>query len=251
MNKYSICIVLLIICFYKISSGAEKILLATGEWTPYTSESMTGYGLITEIVTAAFKEVDIEPSYRFLPWKRAETELENGDVFGIFPYILTHERKKKYNFSEVLTDSKGYLFYYIPSKKINRDFNWKTFSDLKKYKTGGTIGYWYEKPFKDSGLDVDYSVSDEQGIKKLKYGRIDILASEERVGWQLIHKLFPEDIEKFGVVKKPLNKDELRVMISRNYPDSHKIMMKLNAGIKKIKANGKLKKILQSHGIRN
>jgi ABC-type amino acid transport substrate-binding protein len=150
----------------------------------------------------------------------------------------------------VLADSKGSLFYYIPSKKISRDFNWKTFSDFRNYKTGGTIGYWYEKPFKDAGLDVDYSVSDEQGIKKLKYARIDILASEERVGWQLIHKLFPEDIEKFGVVKKSLNKDELRVMISRNYPDSHKIMMKLNAGIKKIKTNGKLKKILQSHGIK-
>ena len=38
---------------------------------------------------------------------------------------------------------------------------------LKKYKIGGTIGYWYLEDFKNIGLNADISNTDEDNIRKL------------------------------------------------------------------------------------
>ncbi len=44
--------VLLLLAFtLPVVACAESLPLATGEWSPYTSEALEGYGFITEIIT--------------------------------------------------------------------------------------------------------------------------------------------------------------------------------------------------------
>lgn len=226
--------------------GAETIVIATGEWAPYTSEKMEGYGFCSEIVTSVFNEMGVKFEYRFYPWKRCEILLKTGKIFAIFPYRITDERKKNYDFTDAFAVSRGVLFY-LKSKK--QKLVWENFSDLKGYMIGGTLGYWYEKNFKDAGLTVEYVSEDIQNIKKLKAGRVDLVASEELVGWNLIKMLFPKHVNEFDTAAKPLDVSELHLMISRKYPGAKGLREKFNAALKRIKEKGIYSDILRKYNI--
>ncbi len=238
------CLILLVTV--SVNAG-QKVTLVTDEWEPYTSNKMEGYGFFTEIVTAIFKEAGLEVEYQFFPWKRCELNLRNGTVFAAFPYKMTEGRKATYDFSDAIANSTG-RFFYLKSR-IKSEVTWEKLEDLKSYKIGGTRGYWYEKEFNTAGLIIDYGTSDKLGFKKLKGGRFDLLATEELVGWELIKKLYPNEIDDFGIMKQPLNKDELRLMISRVYPDSAAITEKVNTALQRIKDNGVYSAILKKYKI--
>jgi len=48
------------------------------------------------------------------------------------------------------------------------------FSVIKIIIIGGVLGYFYQKEFEKAGLNVEYVATDEQNLKKLLAGRIDI-----------------------------------------------------------------------------
>jgi polar amino acid transport system substrate-binding protein len=129
---------------------SKEVVLATGEWTPYVSETMEGYGAFAEIVSAAFKEMGVPVKYVFSPWKRAEGEVYAGEAFAAFPYIKTEERLKKYDYSDPVMPSTG-VFFYMPNRQKSK-ITYEKLEDLKSYRVGGVLGYWYEEPFKQAGL---------------------------------------------------------------------------------------------------
>jgi len=240
----------MLLCFSLIfvaSLAAEKITMVTGDWPPYTSEKMAGKGFFTEIVTAVCKEAGVDVEYKFYPWLRSEKMVQDGEAFAVFPYFPSADRKKIYDFSDPLCNSTGKFFFL--KEKIKSDVKWTTFADLKSHSIGGTLGYWYKKDFEAAGLNVDYAASDEQGVKKLEAGRFDLLATDELVGWDLIKSLFPKELDKFGTLSKPLNRDALCLMVSRKYPNSAAINQKLNLAIRQIKKNGVYSAILKKYNI--
>lgn len=247
-NIKKLLLVLLIIVFLATPlSAAQRVILVTGEWAPYTSEKMPGYGFFTEILSAVFKEARLDVEYKFLPWLRGEKEVKEGQAFAAFPYIITDERKQTFDFSDPIANSTG-RFFYLKSR-MKSEVNWEKFADLQSYSIAGTLGYWYQKNFNEAGLKVIYTATDLQGIKMLKAGRVDLLATEELVAWELIKENLPKDADKFAVVKKPLNKDELRLMVSRSYPEAAAINKKVNEAIKRIKQKGIYSAILKKYNI--
>ncbi|WP_104399872.1 hypothetical protein [Vibrio penaeicida] len=95
-----------------LAKERERLPLATGEWSPYTSAELEGYGIVTEITTAVVIEMGMTPDYKFVPWKRAEHMTQYGKVFAAFPYAITSERKSKFSFTDrVLINPNGRFFY--------------------------------------------------------------------------------------------------------------------------------------------
>jgi len=246
MKKVFVSFIIVFICTV-YSNAAQKVVLATGEWAPYTSEKMAGGGFFTEIVTAVFKEAGIEVEYKYYPWLRCESEAKAGTAFAAFPYIITPERKKIFDFTDGIYASKARFFYM--KNKITTDVKWEKYEDLKNYKIAGTLGYWYVKSFEKAGLKPDYANDDTASMKKLQAGRVDLFPTDELVGWGIIKKEFPGEVSNFGVVKKPLNVDNLMLMVSRSYPDSAAIKVKVNAALKRIKEKGIYSAILKKYGM--
>ena len=116
-----------------------EIPLATGEWEPYTAEKIEGQGAFTEIVSAVFKEMGQPVKYQFYPWKRAEAETLAGNVFAAFPYIVTDERKKDYEFSDPILMTAG-KFFYMPERQKG-EITYDKFEDLQAFNVGGVLGY--------------------------------------------------------------------------------------------------------------
>ncbi len=225
---------------------AHKVDLATSEYPPFVSKLLKENGFVPEILNLIFKEIDIQPNYRFLPWKRCEAELLKGKVWAAFPYGKNAAREKRFLFSEVIFNSTSSFFYY-KKKPIN---NWKKLSDLKPYTIGGVLGYFYETDFKKNNLKVDYAPTELSNIKKLIKGRVQLIITDDLTNWELIKKHFPEEIKNFGILPKPYDVSGNYLMVSKTYPDAKELLRKFNKTLQKLKANGLLTSILRRYKLK-
>lgn len=245
-------ILLILGCWFAMSqAGAEeqdRVLLVTGEWPPYASEEMEQQGFFTTIISAAFRRMGREPDYEFMPWKRGVREVQHGRAFATFPYIITPERQENFDFSDPVVISTGRLFYHRPHLKQPPSF--QQLSDLKPYRIGGILGYWYEKPFKEAGLDTYYVTTEAQSVQQLALGRVQLAAMEEWVGWAVINRLYPQQTHQFAMLPQPLNQDPVRLMVSRRYPEAQKLLQAFNQALGELKASGEHQRILERFGIR-
>ena len=219
--------------------NTEELKFALLEWPPYTSQNMEGYGVASELVTAVTKEMNLEPKYNFYPLKRVFHYLEEGSHWAAFPGSYTKERAKKFIYSDPIFPQVDRFFYY--KKRPNIKFT--KLEDLKPYIIGGTKGFWYEKEFKRAKLQTYYVSKDVIALKMLIGGRVNLVALHEMVGWQLINKHFPNEVENFGVLEKPLKVKENYLLASRTYPKSEMLIKRFNQALQKIKSDGTYQKI--------
>jgi polar amino acid transport system substrate-binding protein len=227
------------------------VILITGEWAPYVSESAEGQGPIVAMVVAAFKEVGITPKIIFSPWKRAEDEVRQGTAFAAFPYALSPERQKEFEFSEPMYVVQGKFFYY---KKYHPDgIPFQKLEDLRGYKIGGLLGGWYEPLFKEQNFQAEYVAKVDQNIEKLVLGRVDLAIEEENSTWYLIRQLYPDQADQFATLDQPLEQpgviNDLRLMVSPSYPNSAELLQQFNTGLAAIRANGIYEQILKKYQI--
>lgn len=228
----------------------DKVVLVIGEWEPFTSENLEGYGFFTEIVTAAFEQAGLPIEYQFYPWKRCEEMVQNGEAWGTFPYAYTEDRTEFYNYSERVFPDSTVMFYKKDNSKINLDeIDVANLQTLKPYMIGGITGYSYEQAFNDAGLSVDWTSGEEDGIHKLANERIDFYPQNDAAGWALLRKLYPDEIENFAVLEKPLFQNDFYIISSKNYPDGDAILNSFNKGLSEIKENGKMKTILDKYNL--
>ncbi len=250
MKPIMILIMFSFIVLGNVSTYAEEIELplATGEWPPYTSKKIEGYGFCTEIITAIVHEMGMKPKYYFYPWKRAEYAIREGRVFGAFPYAVTEERKKEFNYSNLIMENHMVFFYnkkYLKQKPV-----WLTLKDLKPYRIGGGIGYSYVSKLTKAGLKVQYVTLGEQNVEKLYLNRIDLTVFDLIVGWNLIRQLYPHEVEVFGTLDKPFETGNSHLMISKKYPNSEQLHIRFNRALKRIKEKRIYHSIFEKHDIR-
>lgn len=245
-NLITLCI-LASICLSPLQGHSKnlQLTLATGEWQPYTSKEMTNYGIFTEIISAVFDEMGVDPQYRFYPWRRCFLNVKNGDNFGAFPYSITEERRKDVFFSESVVPSQNLLFYRID--KFPQGIVYEHLEDLQKYHLGGVMGYFYEEIFKKENLTVSYISTEEKMLKVLYNKRIDFMPMNGQVGWHLIRKQYPEEIEKFATLPKPLSSEGLHLIISKKYPDAEKLLKQFNKALQIVKNKPIYKSILNQN----
>ena len=230
-----------------LTAGQNTVLLTTGEWDPYVSQHLTKKGMVAEIVALVFKEMKQDHQLKFYPWKRAELMVEKGKAFAAFPYLKTPERMKSYYFSDTIASSTGRFFF---NKNNFKKVAYKDLNELSAYKVGGTLGFWYEAKLKAIFSNYEAVKSETSNVKKLMKGRVDLVPMDELGGYKLIKKLFPNQVNQFDTLDRPLNKSELYLMVSKSYPDAKKLLDQFNVALKKIKSNGSYRRVLKSYGIK-
>jgi len=238
-------VLFLFLLFTSANVQAGKVKLATGEWVPFTSEGLENYGFFTEIISEVFKEMGVEAEYVFYPWRRCYDSVKKGKAWAAFPYSYTEERAKEVLYSDQIAYSTTKFFYY----KNNKDYEYETLEDLRPYKLGGVIGYFYEKLLNKAGLEVDYVPKELNAIEKLMVRRIELLPLNELVGWHLIKKHFSDEENNFGTLEKAFSRDALHLIVSKKYPDTRELLKEFNAALKRVKENDTYKSILKKYNI--
>jgi polar amino acid transport system substrate-binding protein len=233
---------------YSSQGWAETtLIIATGELPPYVSKNPKE-SVMSEVLHAVAKEMGVTIEFRFMPWRRCESAVENLEAWGAIPYVLTPEREKKYYFSEKLFNREGKFFYYS-QRGEPKQIPYAGLSDLKGYIIGGVRGYYYEQTLLEAGLQVEFVTTDEQNFWKLRTGKVDLIIADGVVGSYVIRKRFPQEAGHFLMLRKPLDVIGDYLMTSKQYPNTQNLLTKFNMALKKIKATGVYQRILDQYGV--
>ena len=234
--------------FTSAGMAETTLVIATGEYPPYVSERPEE-SFLTDIFHEVAKEMGVTFEFKFMPWKRCEDAVEELKAWGAIPYTATPEREQKFYFSDPLYFVQS-LFFAHSRDGRRPQIPYNELTDLKNYRIGGVLGYYYEKPFREAGLKVEYVPTGEQNFRKLRAGRIDLTPSVEGIGWYLIKKLFPpEEVGNFFTLPTPLNTGGDFLITSKRYPDTQNLLARFNTALKKIKEDGVFQKVLDQHEI--
>lgn len=225
---------------------ATHLVITTGEWSPFVSSNLPGNGFISEIIKEACQAAGLTVTIQFVPWSRSEAIIEHGKVFASFPFSSNETRAKFAYFSKPIATSRT-VFFYNKEKMV--DFTFSQLDEIKSYLVGGVRGYYYEPLFKKTGLYVDYSDNEDDALKKLFFGRVDLMPLNELVGWESIKRLYPDQAGKFASSVTAVDKQDLTLMISRKYPNATILLKRFNTGLATIINNGAYQRIIEKHNI--
>ena len=113
-----------------------------------------------------------------------------GTVLAV--WSETEERKKDFYYTDALAYQKMYLFHLK-----SFPFDWNTLEDLRDIKIGGTVEYSYGEDFdaaENAGIIfIDRAPTDEQGLRKLLKGRIQVFTGEVMVTYEQARDIFSEE----------------------------------------------------------
>lgn len=221
----------------KYYSGHSKTVnLVTVEWPPYVSQNIQGGGFTTEIIRKAFSLKGYNLRITYMPWARGLKKLERNKVDGIFPAYDTKERRSKYFVSDKFAE--GPLVFM---KRKRENIKYKTLDDLVGLRIGVVRGYVNFHDFDNTTKFVKVEAkSDEQNIKKLIEGKVDLIIIDKLNSKYILNEKFKNVKTKFNYLNPPFAKKGLHIIFG-NKERQKKLQVIFNEGLREIKKLGILK----------
>ncbi|RIA31768.1 amino acid ABC transporter substrate-binding protein (PAAT family) [Ectopseudomonas oleovorans] len=209
---------LLLIVILGSAHAADTVRLTNGEWPPYLGEDLPHHGVASRIVAEAFALQNVEVQWEFHPWARSLKMAEQGTRDGSAVWLYNHEREQRFHISDPVVESGYYLFH-----RKNRHFDWSSVEDLRGLRIAATRGYDYGEAFQQAEaageIDVVRLTGDEQGLRQLLAGRIDLFPVDKVVGFDLLYQQFSAAERRLlSFHPVPLRSDSLHLLLSREVP---------------------------------
>ncbi|ARU58934.1 amino acid ABC transporter periplasmic protein [Oleiphilus messinensis] len=206
--------------FFSGYSGAtETVRIASGEWPPYLSQDLIGYGVSSQLVTAAFKAAGLGVEYAFFPWNRSFASALKGQFDATIGWERTPDRERDFWFSARPILVEQTVLFYLQDNPALKQGIWQA-DRSRKLLVGTTLGYEYGQKLFDGesqGYFVIYpSPTDELNLKLLVNRRIDLFPIDRLVGIDMMKKHFSNALHNVRYDPEPLRVVELYLLISKN-----------------------------------
>ncbi len=178
-------------------------------------------GSSVEIIQLVAKELGIKIYWKRMPWKRCLLLMRENSIDGTFNASFKKERLKfgVYPSKNGKIDPERRLLtvHYSFYKRKDSPIEWdgKKFINFKG-EIGVVLGYSVEKDLKEKGFPVDSTLNTLANLKKLIYGRIDLIVGSRTQIESFIrnnYKAFKNVIE----LKVPLKVKPSYLMLSHKF----------------------------------
>ncbi|MCU0577523.1 MAG: transporter substrate-binding domain-containing protein [Desulfobacterota bacterium] len=224
---------------------AQTLRLATLDWEPYAGQASDNKGFNADIVTEAFKRAGYQVKIDVLPWDRAIEEAMKGNYDGVFPEYYSKERARDFVYSHSFSDS--LLVFY---KRYETSVTYKTLKDLRPYKIGTVRGQINTDEFDNAvylmKIEAD---SDEENLRKLAKGDLDLIVIDKFVAQYLTKTKVPEAAGKISPIEPPLIIRNLFVILPKKNPDSERRARGFNKALESMIKDGTVKAIMTGAGL--
>lgn len=268
----ALAVALLMIMFESTFTLAQskKITLATLEWEPYIGSTMPRKGLTAEIVVEAFKRVGYSVEIKFHPWDETLKLGESGQVDGIFPAYHSQSREAHFVFSEPFAESP--LGFYKKSAAVagpnisqlkraekNIEFPEDPRIDqaavlkmMKQYTFGVVKGYVNTPEFDAATyLKKVEAASDEENLRNLINGLVDLIFIDRYVAKNIIVKKFPWHLQDYEFMQPALENKPLFVGFSKKAAGHKKMLEDFNRGLRLLRDDGLLERLANKYGLKS
>ncbi|WP_028863815.1 substrate-binding periplasmic protein [Psychromonas aquimarina] len=230
-------------CFATLN--AKELSMVTVDWAPFYGSEMPDNGVITVIVKAAFQRSSIDSSVKFIPWKRALKEVENGISDVLMGAYYTNERNRTYLYSDPIYDIRVGL---VALKSLGLE-HYTKLQDLIPYTIGVSRGWANSEEFDQADyLNKKGATNQILNVRKLFKKRIDMISISFDVFRYEVAAMSTHTLDEIVFIQPPLQVSAIHLMISRQNPDKEKIIDAFNLGLAAIKQDGTYDKILKEYG---
>lgn len=194
---------------------------------------------MNRIITESFAISGVKVDYKFFPGARALVEVKAGRFDASPGWTPNEKRAKDYYFSDTLFEE-TMVFFYLKTKQ----FEWKTWSDLKGLNIGAVYDSYYgkgfEKAVKNGMLFIENVPLDIQNFKKLLLGRIDIVPKNLNSGLSLLQTEFKPEVRSLITYHPlPLDQGPLVMMFSKKSERGMRMLTLFNKGLRTLKRDGR------------
>jgi polar amino acid transport system substrate-binding protein len=227
----------------RASLADEPVKLGIGDWPPYFAQDLKHSGSFAYIVSEAFKAGGHQVRFSFVPWKRALSMAEGGELDGSPGWKTTDERRKTFLFSDAVITSTSVIFHL---KRTT--FTWQKLDDLVSHRIGVTAGYSYGPDFDGAvaqkRLTTDPAKDDLTALKMLLSGRTDLLVMNRDVGLDILHRqLTAEEAAEVTYETRPIDEQPSFLAIARSCPRAEQLIADFNRGLATVKQQGLLDQV--------
>lgn len=217
---------------WSLSSFGGQIVYVTDPFPPYIFEKdKIPQGTVTEDLPLILGVKPEDIVYKFIPWKRALYEVEQGSADIIGPMLVDPKKSYVLYTSPVMAGEIS-LWTSVKNRKVG-DMVWEKPKDLDGFRLGFILGYFYgedfEKYLKDPRVEKVHVKDVTQALNMLKRGHIDIFVGLDAVFVDYA-KEPPFQINEFKRVGKTVFVGEYVYGISKKSPLS-KQLKTINARI--------------------
>lgn len=226
----------------------KELNLVTGDdFKPWTDRSLESGGVITEIVQAVFKNINIETQVGWLPWKRGYQRVVTGsnNTFGTFPYSYSSTRISDVYYSIPLLTS-GLTIFVLKDNPTPKDY--KDQSELEGLRFCTGLGYAFDDfiALLEAKKITLLTLSNvENCFLNIKAGRADAVVLNKHVGWGMIHSLYNKE-HGFRALKehKP---SVYYLVVNKDYPNTLDILNEFNKSLVQLQKSGGVDEIINRH----
>jgi polar amino acid transport system substrate-binding protein len=222
---------------------AETLRWVQYNVSPYAAEHLPAGGFWCQLVREALALRGHDISIQWYPLKRAFAMVENGAADLSLGWLKTPEREKAVLFSDRPVARSPVVFFH----RRDKAFDWETLEDLKGLRIGDRLGNvnggkTYLAAEKAGVINVERVPADEQNLKKLLLGRIDVIVgAESMIEGVLRDRFLPQDQSKITKHPKPLHVVEGYAVFNRQLAPH--LIHAFNDGIDQLRENGRFEQL--------
>jgi|GEM_PF-1308424 len=225
----------------------ETIRIVSNEFPPYVYEEGPDEGFYSELIKEAFDRQGIEVNIEFYPWNRGVELVRAGQAFATFPWIATAERSRVDQFSNNYYYTRDVIVYLKDDLVVADDF--ENVIELKKYSLGTVSGYYYINQLESLGFELDSSDTETEILTKLYNGRHDAIIISEISFERLVKSLYPDERDKFEIMKSPFRETYFALRVSKSYKDSDRYVRLFNEELLGMINDGSYQALLEKYGL--
>jgi ABC-type amino acid transport substrate-binding protein len=223
----------------------DPILLATGDWAPYSGETLPSSGLASAVVAAVFQQMGHQPQFRFMPWARAEqaalAEQTNSGVRGAFPYAFTAERGASFYYSQPLLEIR--LAVYHSRKRNPGAAQIKTAKDLAGHAIVPISGYRYPAEAERHLARMPPAEDNVAAFRLLLKSQEPLLIVEAaRVGEELLRDALPAEADEIGIAELTF-RSPIHLIASRRNPENKRLIRDFDEVLARMRRDGSLERL--------
>lgn len=228
--------IFLILLFSGVVRANDVYTFYVVDYPPYimaSNDDLTIHGIDVEVVKAAFNSQEVKVIFERLPWKRIIRSMQEGRIAGT---VSCSKRELRGSFM-YFSDPISHVRRAILSKNNLDTGNIRTLSDLNRYSVVTVSSWGMQKELVNSDIKHRSSPDLVSALKAVLYRNMDILYMAEYPALYYLKKLGMQTELKVSELQgeKPL---PLHLCISQKFPNSERLKVAMNKGLRAIKANG-------------
>jgi polar amino acid transport system substrate-binding protein len=240
MSAFRLFVVLLAFAAASVAR-AESLVLLTENLVPFNmsvngsnfakGNAVSGISSDTMRAVCERAKVECQQILRF-PWDRVYQQTLKDVGYGLFSVARTAEREALFKWVGPIASNEWVLMAKDDSPIVLSDLQ-----SAAQYRIGGYKGDAKSQHLIDRGLSVQTSLRDNENVKKLEKGQIDLWVTADPTGRYIAKQ---EGVSGLKVVQR-FHTAELYLALNKDTSDA--LVAKLQAALDALRTEGELRKI--------